>query len=90
MKVNRLAVIVSNKKGDCYQVVLSEAEETAVGQFIANLHEGEIKVLKRRVYDWHILFVSVGCGIDNGYHGGSFRRVLREVRYGNLEEVRDL
>ena len=49
MKANRLAVIVSNKKGDCYQVILSEAEETAIGQFIANLHEGEIKVLKKKL-----------------------------------------
>jgi len=49
MKANRLAVIVSNKKGDCYQVVLSEAEETAVGQFIADLHEGKIKVLKKKL-----------------------------------------
>jgi len=49
MKANRLAVIVSNKKGDCYQVILSETEETAVGQFIADLHEGKIKVLKKKL-----------------------------------------
>lgn len=46
MKVNKLAVIVSNKKGDCYQVALTKTEEKLIQSLISQLHGGKINAVE--------------------------------------------
>lgn len=48
-KLNQLIVIISNKKGDCYQVSLNKTEAMTVRVIIADLHGGIIKVAKPKL-----------------------------------------
>lgn len=48
-KVDKLAVIITNKKGVAYQVALSEDETNLVESLIGQLHKGKIKVLDRKL-----------------------------------------
>lgn len=46
MKLNKLSVIVSNKKGDYYEVCLTEQDRRQVRLLISKLHGGVFKILK--------------------------------------------
>ena len=45
MKTNKLVAIVNNKKGDCYQVSLNDAESNMVLNLIVQLHNGKVKIM---------------------------------------------
>ena len=49
MKSNKCAVLMFNKKGNCYQVALKEAEEKAVISVISFYHNGHINCLKEKL-----------------------------------------
>jgi len=49
MKLDKLAVIITNKKGDCFQVGLTKEENEAVINFIVDLHGGKIKADKQKL-----------------------------------------
>jgi len=49
MKLNQLAVIVSNKKGDVYEVCLTKDESLMITSFIEQMQDGRIKLKKEKL-----------------------------------------
>jgi hypothetical protein len=45
MKLKDLVIIISNKKGDCYQVSLSTTERHLMMTYLHSLHQGEINII---------------------------------------------
>ena len=49
MKLKDLTIIISNKKGDRYQVGLSKIEKENVINYLEYLHKGRIKILRGKL-----------------------------------------
>ena len=49
MKVNKLVVIITNKKGTAYQVALDDTQASCIEAVISQLHGGKIKCLKDKL-----------------------------------------
>ena len=49
MKVNELAIIVSNKKGTCYEVMLTKGEKDIVIGLLAQMQGGAIKIHRKEL-----------------------------------------
>lgn len=49
MKTNRLVAIVSNKKGDCYQVALDKSQEKQILCMLRLWHGGKINCISPKL-----------------------------------------
>lgn len=49
MKTDKLAVIVSINDGSCYQVCLTEEEESCVLGLLEQLHNGTVKCIDEKL-----------------------------------------
>jgi len=71
MKLKDMIIIISNKKGNCYQVQISETERFLIIEYLKQLHKGAIKIINDK------LPMKIKKGGDNEKSGTEVSRLQR-------------